>query len=185
MDILKGGWKGNLLRKAWDRCRSMGAIRRKKSPNTLSKSNSWNCTRSQSSMQEEHHSHQGSCRKKNDNKKSIKLTPEGCFSVYVGPQKQRFVMKTKYASHPLFRMLLEDAEMEYGYNSQGPLLLPCDVDLFYKVLSEIDNGDEVVSGCSPLAMFSPRRSSLELINSERYGAYRILPPSPMLKLNES
>ncbi|KAL4584738.1 hypothetical protein LXL04_009347 [Taraxacum kok-saghyz] len=70
-----------------------------------------------------------------------KVEPEGCFPVCVGPVKQRFSVKIKYASHPLFTMLLEDAEREYGYNFDGPILLPCDVNLFKKVLAEIE-GEE-------------------------------------------
>ncbi|XP_077228707.1 uncharacterized protein LOC143861707 [Tasmannia lanceolata] len=89
------------------------------------------------------------------------VCPVGCFSVYVGPEKQRFVIKTEYVNHPLFKMLLEEAELEYGYNSEGPLALPCKVDLFYKVLCEMDN-DEVPQGCS---------------FPKGYSAYQLLSPS--------
>lgn len=73
-------------------------------------------------------------------------TSDGCFSVYVGPEKQRFVVKAEFANHPAFKVLLEDAALEYGYQSDGPILLPCDVDLFYQVLAEIDNIDEDIIG---------------------------------------
>ncbi|CAA0816484.1 SAUR-like auxin-responsive protein family [Striga hermonthica] len=77
------------------------------------------------------------------NKKTkIMTTPNGCFSVYVGPTRQRFVIKTESANHPLFRTLLQDAELEYGFKNEGPLLLPCDVDLFCSVLAEMDDGDD-------------------------------------------
>lgn len=69
------------------------------------------------------------------------FAPSGCFPVYVGPEKQRFVIKAEYANHPLFKMLLEDAEMEYGFTSEGPLLLPCDVVLFCKILAEMECDD--------------------------------------------
>ncbi|GJZ63389.1 hypothetical protein Tco_0619810 [Tanacetum coccineum] len=53
-------------------------------------------------------------------------------------------------------MLLEDAKTEYGHNSNGPLSLPCDVDLFYKVLAEMEANDAPQLGwgfaygsCSP------------------------------------
>ncbi|XP_047972838.1 auxin-responsive protein SAUR71-like [Salvia hispanica] len=90
--------------------------------------------------------------------KAGRVAPMGCFTVYVGPEKQRFVIKTEYANHALFKMLLDDAELEYGYHSDGPLLLPCDVDLFCGIIAEID-GDEHVSAfvngaCSP---FNPAR----------------------------
>ncbi|KAM3315993.1 hypothetical protein ACQJBY_034238 [Aegilops geniculata] len=66
----------------------------------------------------------------------------GCFSVYVGPERERFVVRTDCANHPLFRRLLDDAEREYGYASQGPLALPCDVDAFLDVLWQMDHGDD-------------------------------------------
>lgn len=83
-----------------------------------------------------------------------RVAPQGCFSVYVGPEKVRFVIKTEYANHPLFKMLLEEAEMEYGYNSNGPLALPCEVDLFQKILCEMDSG-EITRGCSFAKGYSP------------------------------
>lgn len=120
------------------------------------------------------------------------VAPDGCFAVYVGPERQRFVVRTKFANHPLFQMLLEDAELEYGYNSQGPILLPCEVGLFYQVLAEMDGGDELSSNrwtagegggnliavsCSPLRLTS--------CGSRHGGGYRLLSPSSssMLKLN--
>uniref|UniRef100_A0ACD5WK78 Uncharacterized protein n=1 Tax=Avena sativa TaxID=4498 RepID=A0ACD5WK78_AVESA len=66
-------------------------------------------------------------------------TAPGCFSVYVGPERERFVVRADRASHPLFRRLLDDAEREYGYAAQGPLTLPCDVDAFIEVLWHMDN----------------------------------------------
>lgn len=96
--------------------------------------------------------------------KAGRVAPTGCFTVYVGPEKQRFVMKTEYANHPLFRMLLEDAESEYGFSSEGPLLLPCDVALFCKVLAEmdaadagIDGDDDYRFGCGSCSPFNPAR----------------------------
>ncbi|KAK9668932.1 hypothetical protein RND81_13G096700 [Saponaria officinalis] len=99
---------------------------------------------------------------------SPRPTPGGCFSVYVGPEKQRFVMKAKYASHPLFMMLLDDAKEQYGYNSEGPIILPCGVDLFCKVLGEMDNE------CSDV--IHPQCCA-------GYGSYSLFSPSRLLKLN--
>ncbi|KAK8604663.1 hypothetical protein V6N13_099594 [Hibiscus sabdariffa] len=98
-----------------------------------------------------------------DSTGGVKVAPEGCFFVYVGPQRQRFVIKTEVANHPLFQMLLEDAELEYGFSNEGPLLLPCDVDLFNRVLSEIDNDDDPER--TPLCSFacSPSRRSYKLL----------------------
>nr|UXW62827.1 auxin-responsive protein SAUR71-like [Pinus koraiensis] len=68
------------------------------------------------------------------------MAPEGYFAVCVGPGRTRFVIKTESVNHPLFRMLLEDAEKEYGFNFAGPLTLPCEVSVFCGIL-EILNTD--------------------------------------------
>ncbi|KAH6819469.1 SAUR-like auxin-responsive protein family [Perilla frutescens var. frutescens] len=99
--------------------RYLSIKRRKKKSSVMSKSKSWSG---------------GEGRRK--------AAPTGCFPVYVGPEKQRFVMKAEFANHPLFKMLLEDAELEYGFSSDGPLLLPCHVDLFCKVLAEMECDDD-------------------------------------------
>ncbi|XP_059655085.1 auxin-responsive protein SAUR71-like [Cornus florida] len=101
--------------------------------------------------------------------KKSRVAPEGCFSVYVGPQKQRFVIKTEYANHPLFKMLLEEAELEYGFNSEGPLELPCNVDLFYEVLMEMDHSEEIPKGCGFV---------------KSHSSYNLLSPSRLVAMNQ-
>ncbi|KAG6634894.1 auxin-responsive protein SAUR71-like [Carya illinoinensis] len=137
MDVVKSKWKKNpTIRKAWERCRSVGTGR-KTNFNSLTKSKSWKYRFEEDNM--------------NISKKTCQVAPEGCFSVYVGPQRQRFVVKTKFANHPLFVMLLEEAELEYGYNSEGPILLPCEVDTFNQVVAEIDGEQQrgiTNHGCS-------------------------------------
>ncbi|KAI4336544.1 hypothetical protein L6164_015059 [Bauhinia variegata] len=167
MDAIKG--KG-LIAKTWERCKSIGRGRKSSSkavpvivvPLHLSltkRSKSWPSRDARLELEEE----------KRGKKGRVRVAPQGCFSVYVGPQKQRFVIKTEYANHPLFKMLLEEAESEYGYNSQGPLALPCDVDFFCKVLMEMDGGsEEIPRGCAFV---------------KRYGSYHILSPSPLFAIN--
>ncbi|WOL15893.1 hypothetical protein Cni_G24674 [Canna indica] len=72
------------------------------------------------------------------------MPPEGCFSVFVGPQRERFVIRTECVNHPLFRMLLEEAEMEFGYANSGPLELPCHVEVFREVMREMEEEEEEV-----------------------------------------
>jgi len=164
----RGKDKKNVFSKTWERCKSINKDR-EKSP-TFSKSKSWNFTKPTTSS------------------KGNKIAPGGCFAVYVGPQKQRFVIKTKFANHPLFKMLLEDAEMEYGHNCEGPIMLPCDVDLFYKVLAEMDSKDENIvpscgfayGSCSP---FNPSRRLSHGDMGGGYGSYGFLTPSRLLKMN--
>ncbi|OIW00252.1 hypothetical protein TanjilG_27503 [Lupinus angustifolius] len=71
-------------------------------------------------------------------KEKPEVAPQGCLAVYVGPERQRFVIKIKHANHPLFKILLEAAENEYGHRNDGPLWLPCDVDLFCEALLEME-----------------------------------------------
>ncbi|ERN06272.1 hypothetical protein AMTRI_Chr06g170210 [Amborella trichopoda] len=94
-----------------------------------------------------------------------KVAPEGCFTVYVGSEKERFVLKTDYINHPLFRVLLEEAEMEYGFNSDGPLVLPCEVDYFNQVLIEMHN-DKIHGGCA----FPKGLNGYQLLSPTRIGA---------------
>ncbi|KAI3499611.1 hypothetical protein L1887_35414 [Cichorium endivia] len=117
METIKGNTgKRNFLVRTWKRCRSFPhGHSNRGSVWGLAKSRSWN----------------------GKEMKKKKMAPEGFFPVCVGPDKQKFAVKTKYASHPLFTVLLEDAETEYGYNCDGPISLSCDVDLFYKVLAEM------------------------------------------------
>ncbi|KAK4436836.1 hypothetical protein Salat_0017500 [Sesamum alatum] len=128
---------------------------------------------------------------KNNNKANAKrqVAPTGCFSVYVGPEKQRFVIKTEYANHPLFKMLLEDAELEYGFQNDGPIVLPCEVDLFCKVLAEMDlckdNDDYPPCGfaygsCSP---FNPARRLGRSSMAKGCTSYGLLTPPRLLKIN--
>ncbi|CAK8579124.1 unnamed protein product [Lathyrus sativus] len=75
------------------------------------------------------------CHKKQ--KDSCRDPPNGCICVYVGPERQRFVIKIKILNHPLFKTLLESVENEYGYRNDGPLWLPCHVDLFCGTIVEM------------------------------------------------
>ncbi|KAL1541810.1 auxin-responsive protein SAUR50-like [Salvia divinorum] len=122
---------------------------------------------------------------------AARVAPAGCFTVYVGPEKQRFVIKTEYANHPLFKMLLDDAELEYGYTCDGPLLLPCDVDLFCGILAEI-GGDERASGfvhgggpsCSCSPFVNPARRLGKTGDMASCGAsYGLLTPARLVGID--
>ncbi|KAI4988882.1 hypothetical protein ZWY2020_036199 [Hordeum vulgare] len=71
---------------------------------------------------------------------------EGCFSVYVGARRQRFVVRTECVNHPLFRALLEEAEEVFGYASAGPLELPCNAEAFAGVLEQIKEEKQMAGG---------------------------------------
>lgn len=60
--------------------------------------------------------------------------PEGCFAVYVGEERRRFVIPTDYLSHPIFLMLLDKAREEYGFKQKEGLTVPCNVEIFEESL---------------------------------------------------
>ncbi|KAI4378658.1 hypothetical protein MLD38_016109 [Melastoma candidum] len=68
-------------------------------------------------------------------------TPKGFFAVYVGEERQRFVVPTGYLSHPLFRMLLEKARDEFGFDQREGLAVPCSVQAFQEALGAIEGSN--------------------------------------------
>ncbi|XP_024011294.1 auxin-responsive protein SAUR71 [Eutrema salsugineum] len=135
--------------------------------------------------------------KNNESKVKIKRDsppPHGCFTVYVGPTEQRIVVKTKLLNHPLFKNLLEDAENEYGYRRDGPIVLPCEVDFFFKVLADMKSSDghgddydddDDGSVSSPICgLGSPYRcGGTESMAMRRNGSYKLLRTPSFFKLN--
>ncbi|KAK4259547.1 hypothetical protein QN277_005869 [Acacia crassicarpa] len=77
------------------------------------------------------------------NMKQSRVAPHGCLGVYVGQERQKFVIKIEHVNHPRFRALLEDSEDDYGnsVHNNGPIYLPCNVDVFYEALAEITIAD--------------------------------------------
>lgn len=150
--------KRSLILKTWKRCRSLGRGGRRP-PATgggggdvppLPKTKSW------PRPSEKH-----------------RVAPEGCLSVCVGAEKERFLIKMEYVNHPLFKMLLDEAEMEYGYANEGPLELPCEVDLFQSLLWEIEQ-DEIARrpGCN----FARGHGVYQLVSPSRTPmVYRVQP----------
>jgi SAUR family protein len=60
--------------------------------------------------------------------------PRGYCPVYVGAEQRRFVIPTGYLAHPVFRLLLEKAEEEFGFQHQGALAIPCETEAFKYIL---------------------------------------------------
>ncbi|KAL9687981.1 hypothetical protein QQ045_032393 [Rhodiola kirilowii] len=76
--------------------------------------------------------------------------PKGYLAVYVGPEHRRFIVPTGYLSHHLFKVLLEKAEEEYGFDHDGALTLPSDVETFKYLLKcmeshQTEHSDDIVS----------------------------------------
>lgn len=60
--------------------------------------------------------------------------PAGHVAICVGNSCTRFVVRTTYLNHPIFKKLLAQAEEEYGFAHQGPLAIPCNESLFEEIL---------------------------------------------------
>ncbi|KAK6939269.1 Small auxin-up RNA [Dillenia turbinata] len=59
---------------------------------------------------------------------------KGHFVVYTKEGK-RFVVPIEYLNHPVFRVLLEMAEEEFGSSVDGPLQVPCEEEFMDYILS--------------------------------------------------
>ncbi|XP_022772137.1 auxin-induced protein 6B-like [Durio zibethinus] len=67
--------------------------------------------------------------------------PSGHVAVCVGTSCRRFVVRTTYLNHPVFRKLLIQTEEEYGFTNQGPLAIPCDESVFEEVIRFISQSE--------------------------------------------
>ncbi|KAG9134629.1 hypothetical protein Leryth_000964 [Lithospermum erythrorhizon] len=65
-------------------------------------------------------------------------TPTGSFALYIGEERQRFVVPTSYLSHPLFKILLEKAYDEFLFENKSGLVLPCSVSTFQEVVNAVE-----------------------------------------------
>ncbi|KAL6846512.1 hypothetical protein ACP4OV_023960 [Aristida adscensionis] len=68
--------------------------------------------------------------------------PRGYCPVYVGPEQRRFVIPTSYLGHPVFRLLLEKAEEEFGFRHEGALAIPCETEAFKYILQCVERHDK-------------------------------------------
>ncbi|KAE8658014.1 Auxin-induced protein 10A5 [Hibiscus syriacus] len=87
--------------------------------------------------------------------------PKGYLAVYVGQELRRFIIPTSYLSHPVFTILLEKAEEEFGYDHNGGLTLPCEIETFKYLLKCIENHpkDRPVDSSVPKQAFTLHRHS--------------------------
>ncbi|XP_058113127.1 protein SMALL AUXIN UP-REGULATED RNA 51-like [Magnolia sinica] len=72
--------------------------------------------------------------------------PPGFLAVYVGPERRRFVIPTRFLNLPIFVALLKKAEEEYGFQACGGLVLPCDVGFFKGVLKILEKDEQRFRG---------------------------------------
>lgn len=74
------------------------------------------------------------------------MPPPGYLAVYVGPELRRFVIPTRFINLPVFVGLLHKAEEEFGYQTSGGLVLPCEAGFFRKILNFLENDEENFGG---------------------------------------
>ncbi|XP_057806493.1 protein SMALL AUXIN UP-REGULATED RNA 51-like [Salvia miltiorrhiza] len=73
-------------------------------------------------------------------------TPSGSVAVYVGPERRRFVIPTRFLNLPVFVALLNQAEEEFGYPPTGGLTLPCETVFFTNILRLLEKDEERFRG---------------------------------------
>lgn len=55
----------------------------------------------------------------------------GCLAIKVGrEEKERIEVPVSYLKHPLFLELLKEAEEEYGFEQEGAIAIPCQLQHF-------------------------------------------------------
>ncbi|KAA8522687.1 hypothetical protein F0562_009151 [Nyssa sinensis] len=72
---------------------------------------------------------------------SNRRIPSGSLAVYVGAERRRFVIPTRFLNLPVFVSLLNKAEEEFGFQSSGGLVLPCEVGFFRGVLQLLERDE--------------------------------------------
>ncbi|KAI4367701.1 hypothetical protein MLD38_023409 [Melastoma candidum] len=63
--------------------------------------------------------------------------PAGHVAVYVGSNRKRYVVRATYLNHPTFKQVLAEAEEEFGFPAEGPLVIPCEESLFEDILAAL------------------------------------------------
>lgn len=93
---------------------------------------------------------------------------KGWMAVQVGLEDEekieRFEIPISYLYHSLFIELLDKAREVYGYHVDGPLKLPCSVDGFLRVRSEIERDQAANSTYHRHRHHQHHRHQYQLIN---------------------
>lgn len=71
------------------------------------------------------------------------VVPKGFLAVHVGEEMKRFVIPTNYLSHIAFSALLKEAEEEFGFQQEGVLRIPCQVQVFENILKVVELNEPV------------------------------------------
>lgn len=68
--------------------------------------------------------------------------PTGFLTIYVGLDRHRFLIPTRYLNFPVFVALLKKAEEEYGFKFSGGIVLPCELEFFSEVLKLLNKDEQ-------------------------------------------
>ncbi|KMT17768.1 hypothetical protein BVRB_2g035160 [Beta vulgaris subsp. vulgaris] len=71
--------------------------------------------------------------------------PKGFLAVHVGEEMKRFIIPTNYLRHQAFSVLLKEAEDEFGFQQEGVLRIPCEVEVFESMLKMVDEKNNVLA----------------------------------------
>ncbi|KAH6791357.1 hypothetical protein C2S51_006363 [Perilla frutescens var. frutescens] len=95
---------------------------------------------------------------------------KGCVAVQVGifngdeqiqdcSTFQRFIIPISYLYTPLFQKLLEESHEMYGFHNHGLLTLPCSIDYFLQIQSQMERSSKH-NGCRKHRLWRMAAASL-------------------------
>ncbi|CAN0840243.1 Auxin-responsive protein SAUR40 [Linum grandiflorum] len=73
----------------------------------------------------------------NDVVSAATVPQKGRVAMSVGEEEKRYEVPTEYLAHQAFRVLLRDAEEEFGFQHDGVLRIPCEVAVFERILKAV------------------------------------------------
>ncbi|CAH8385489.1 unnamed protein product [Eruca vesicaria subsp. sativa] len=63
--------------------------------------------------------------------------PKGHFVVYVGENRVRYVLHISFLTRPEFKLLLQQAEEEFGFDHDMGITIPCDEVAFKSIVTSM------------------------------------------------
>ncbi|KAL4571169.1 hypothetical protein LXL04_017920 [Taraxacum kok-saghyz] len=76
-----------------------------------------------------------------DSRQRRRIPSPGSLAVYVGAERRRFVIPTRFLNFPVFVALLNKAEEEFGFQTTGGLVIPCDAIFFKNLLKVLEKNE--------------------------------------------